>query len=558
MTKVLDDATGEALSQDVGIPYWLLEQFEHYKPDDLKLKSVEAAALSKQSISITTLSHGSEVLIAICDFADGANALAVKIAMYLKVEGYTANVVIVSEPTFISLNQRVFDAIAVNVDDTAIADNENHLIAVLNDAREKRASDIRVALLTDATMIQYEIDGRLETSKFSSAARSFGAMLGRCIFSHLPSKEGGANTSTGEYNEVEQLNATFTLAGGRWRAGLFPADIGPVIVVRSFGVQGPLPSLEELGFEAAQCIVIRQSTSTGNGAFIVTGPTGSGKSTTLAAIADELNDGSRAIYSLEDPVERYIEGIYQATVEDIEDAEKTRTFKQMGKQLLRQKPHVIIYGEIRTQSTAESAIRMGTTGHMCLGTLHTASAMGAAVSLAYDLGIDANRLRDPSLLRAIVYQRLVSKVCDCCGLIWADKKRSVSAYHRARIEKFFDGGSLEKMRFIGPGCDHCQGRGFKGRTVVAEVVPIDDAALNYIAALDTLSWHKHLFGDGRWDTIRAHAIKKIKCGVVDLFECEKQLGLITGQGTVYAFNPDVIDEQVTSDAKEKNITIESA
>lgn len=553
--KVLDDDAGIALSQQLGISYLHLNDFEQFKPDDLKNKSADAAVLSKRAIGITTLSNGDEVLIAICDFSDGANAIAVKISRHLKEGGYSPSVVVVSEETFISLSQRVFNSIADDIDDSSIADNENHLITVLQDAKERRASDIRIALLADASMIQYEIDGRLETSKFSASPRSFGAMLGRCIFSHLPSKEGGENTSTGEYNEVEQLNATFTLAGGRWRAGLFPADIGPVIAIRAFGVQGPLPSLEELGFEPAQCVVIRQATGTGNGAFIVTGPTGSGKSTSLAAIADELNDGSRAIYSLEDPVERYIEGIYQATVEDIEDAEKTRTFKQMGKQLLRQKPHVIIYGEIRTKSTAESAIRMGTTGHMCLGTLHTASAMGAAVSLAYDLGIEANRLRDPSLLRAIVYQRLVSKVCACCGLTWEKKKQDVSTYNVKRIQGFFDNAALEKMRFIGPGCEECNGRGFKGRTVVAEVVPIDDAALNFIAALDTLSWHQHLFQDGRWDTIQAHAIRKIKRGAVDLFECEKQLGLLTGTGVFCAFNPDEIHAQVNADAKEKDIPI---
>ncbi|ARW85321.1 GspE/PulE family protein [Aeromonas salmonicida] len=555
--KILKDEDGRKLADEFGLDYLSLEDFERYYPDDLKAKSADAAALSRRTMGITALSNANDIVIAVCDFSDGANTAAVKISNLLKDDGYSSSIVVVTESTFISLSQRVFNNLSENVDDTSIAENENHLRLLLGDSKERRASDIRIALLQDSTMIQYEIDGRLEASKFSDSPRSFGVMLGRCIFSHLPSKEGGVNTSTGEYNDVEQLNATFTLAGGRWRAGLFPADIGPVISIRSFGVQGPLPSLEELGFEPEQCIVIRQSTHLGNGAFVVTGPTGSGKSTTLAAIADELNDGSRAIYSLEDPVERYIDGIYQATVEDIEDADKTRTFKQMGKQLLRQKPNVIIYGEIRTQSTAESAIRMGTTGHMCLGTLHTASAMGAAVSLAYDLGIDANRLRDPSLLRAIVYQRLVSKVCACCGYDWEIKQERISSYHAKRIKEFFDEETLGKMRFIGDGCNECGGRGFKGRTVVAEVVPIDNAALQYIAVLDTVSWHQHLFQDGRWDTIQAHAIKKIQRGIVDIFECEKQLGILTGLGVFDKFDPDEIKAQVLSDAKEKDKTLKS-
>ena len=144
---------------------------------------------------------------------------------------------------------------------------------------------------------------------------------------------------------------------------------------------------------------------------------------------------------------------------------------------------------------------------------------------------------------------------ECCGLLWKKKKQDVSTYNVKRIQGFFDNAALEKMRFIGPGCEECNGRGFRGRTVVAEVVPIDDAALNFIAALDTLSWHQHLFQDGRWDTIQAHAIRKIKRGVVDLFECEKQLGLLTGSGVFCAFNPDEIHAQVNADAKEKDIPI---
>lgn len=550
--KILNDEDGLKLADSLGIDFFSLYDFENYHPDDLKKKSADAAALSRQTMGITALSNSNNVVIAVCDFSDGANTAAVKISSLLKDGGYSSAVVVVTESTFISLSQRVFNTLAESVDDTSIQENENHLRLLLGDSKDRGASDIRIALLQDSTMIQYEIDGRLEPSKFSDSPRSFGVMLGRCIFSHLPSKEGGANTSTGEYNDIEQLNATFNLAGGRWRAGLFPADIGPVISIRAFGVQGPLPSLEELGFEPEQCIVIRQSTHVGNGAFIVTGPTGSGKSTTLAAIADELNDGSRAVYSLEDPVERYIKGVYQATVEDIEDADKKRTFKEMSKQLLRQKPNVVIYGEIRTKSTAESAIRMGTTGHMCLGTLHTASAMGAAVSLSYDLGIDANRLRDPSLLRALVYQRLVPKVCGCCGYSWEEKQKRISSYHAKRINGFFDEETREAMRFIGDGCDKCDGRGFKGRTVVAEVVPIDNAALQFISELDTVGWHNYLFKDGRWDTIHAHAIKKIKRGMVDIFACEKQLGILTGPGVFGNFDPMEIKSQVVEDAKEKD------
>lgn len=414
-----------------------------------------------------------------------------------------------------------------------------HLEELLNDSTRMKAADTRVAINRQGTEVKYRIDGALVPARFDASLAEWGELIGRCIFSYLPKIQG--NQSTGEFNPNDEVNATFTLIGRRWRAGLFPADCGPVISIRELGrTDDRVPTLEELGFSREQCLLIRDSTLSGNGLFLVTGPTGHGKSTTQSSIITEMNDGSRAIYTMEDPVERLIPGIYQATVEE-ENAK--RTFERFGKQLLRQNPNVVVYGEIRTKAVMESAIRMGTTGHMVFGTLHTASGTGAVISISYELNIPASRLRDPHLLRGVIYQRLVQKTCPACGVGFEEAGKSISAYDRERIQNIFKDTSALKFIKKG-GCDHCNKRGFIGRTVVAEVIPIDSPALDFIHKMDSHGWEKYIFEQKGWTNIKKHALEKIESGITDFFACEKQLGNLSVAGSTWEFNPDEIQKRL--------------
>ena len=413
-----------------------------------------------------------------------------------------------------------------------------NLEVLLYDAIEMKASDIRIEINKDATRVTYRVDKVLCKSRFDNTNVEWGELIGNCIFSFLPATVG--NQSSGEYNKLDTVDATFTAADKRWRAGLFPADAGPVISIRELGKStDSVASLEDLGFEPEQALVIRDCVSRGQGLFLVTGPTSSGKSTSQSSLVCEMNDGSRAIYALEDPVERLIPGIYQATVDN---DNKSRTFKVLGRQLLRQNPDVIVYGEIRSQETAEAAIRMGTTGHMVMGTLHTASAIGAVVSLSFDLGIPASRLCDPHLLRGSLYQRLINKTCKHCGVNWQEKKETLNPYEITRLEKHFT--DMEKWRFINPrGCKACNHRGFKGMTVVAEVVPIDSPALEFISKMDSHGWEKYIFDKKGWLNIKKHALLKIARGELDYFACENQLDDLTQTTAYYEFDIEAIKER---------------
>lgn len=413
-----------------------------------------------------------------------------------------------------------------------------HLELLLTDSINCRASDIRFQVTEEATTVDYTVDKMLVKSRFNDESPSWGELIGRCIFSFLPRNE--ANQSTGEYNRLDPVNATFNAAGKRWRAGLFPADNGPTVLIRELGKSGEkIPSLEGLGFEPEQALVIRDITRAG-GMVLVTGPTNSGKSTTLSSIVNEKNDGTKAIYTMEDPVERLQKGIYQATVDE---NGSSRTFRELGLQLLRQSPHIVIYGEIRTQDTAETAIRLATTGHLVCGTLHTASATGAVISLSYDLGIPVSRLCDPHLLRGSIFQRLMPKVCPHCALKWEAKQKQLNPYDVLRLNRAFEDKS--NWLFINEnGCQKCDHRGFKNLTVVAEVVPVDTNGRQYIKNMDSYGWEKYIFDDKGWLNIKQHALLKISRGEIDYFACESQMGDLTSTSSYTEFNPEAIRERV--------------
>lgn len=224
----------------------------------------------------------------------------------------------------------------------------------------------------------------------------------------------------------------------------------------------------------------------------------------------------RKIYTIEDPVEKVVEKATQVPVnEDQED----RTFASLGRASLRMDPDVIVLGEMRDRGTAEVMARASMTGHLVFSTLHTNTATGVIPRLV-DMGISSALLSDTNLLICLVSQRLIPVLCEKCSIPITE-----SSEHKPELERLREvfGDDLNPLRARGKFCHDCKGLGISGRTVIAEIVWIDEASRYFIQKNDTLGWEKYLKESG-WQPITTHALNLVRQGICDPFDAEKIIG----------------------------------
>lgn len=241
------------------------------------------------------------------------------------------------------------------------------------------------------------------------------------------------------------------------RVSTLPSRAGERVVLRILDKANAGIDLDVLGMSPTMNAMLRSAISEPNGIILVTGPTGSGKTTTLYAALRLLNDGTRNILTVEDPIEYAIEGVGQTQV----NPKVGLTFAAGLRAILRQDPDVVMVGEIRDRETAEIAVQASLTGHLVLSTVHTNDAVGAITRMR-DMKIEPFLLA--STLRAVVAQRLVRRLCPDC-------RRPVQAQGSVSALLGFDPGTIV---YEPVGCDHCSHTGFKGRIGVFEAIRIDD------------------------------------------------------------------------------------
>jgi type IV pilus assembly protein PilB len=220
-----------------------------------------------------------------------------------------------------------------------------------------------------------------------------------------------------------------------------------------------LYSKEDLGLTAEDIRKYNSMLSNPYGIILVTGPTGSGKSTTLYSMLKELNNSEKNIITVEDPVEYTIPGINQVQV----NVKAGLTFSGGLRSILRQDPNIIMVGEIRDAETAEIAVRSSLTGHLVLSTLHTNDAPGAVTRLM-DMGIEPFLLS--SSLVGVIAQRLVRKICNSC------KEEYIASEWEKRLLMYTYDMEEELLLHRGKGCQYCGGSGYKGRTAIFEIMPL--------------------------------------------------------------------------------------
>ena len=314
----------------------------------------------------------------------------------------------------------------------------------------RKASDIHIEPGEDFLRIRFRVDGHLETGhKLPKTLHA--AILSRVkILSNMDISE-RRKPQDGRFGiDVKGKGAV------EFRVSTLPSVHGEKAVLRILDKRNLSLELTKQGFSQSQAEAIQKQASSPNGLVLVTGPTGSGKTTTLYGVLNYLNTENRNLITVEDPVEYKLSGVTQVQV----DTKAERTFAGALRSILRQDPDVIMVGEIRDRETAEISLHASLTGHMVLSTLHTNSSLGTVTRLV-DMGIERYLLAPT--LRAIVAQRLIRKLCPVCS--------KPAQPNREILEQFGLSPDDPRLTFReAVGCPTCRNQGFSGRLPILEVL----------------------------------------------------------------------------------------
>jgi len=410
---------------------------------------------------------------------------------------------------------------------TTFSDQQRHLRDLVFEAVQQNVSDIHIQVRQTYTKIRMRQHGELRVYA------EWSEKLGRELASVAFNKE--TDHATSHFNPLVPQDASMPLKMNgrdiRLRLASVPAHGGFDMVMRILTTgEERVHTLGELGYTAKQVEIIKMALKLPFGAIIVAGPTGSGKTTTLAACM-EMVEATQKLYSIEDPVEKVVE---EATQVPVNTEKEDRSFASMGRAALRMDPDVIILGEMRDEDTAHVMVRASITGHLVLTTLHTNRAT-AIITRLVDMGISPVMLSDSSVLRCLMCQRLVPTVCQHCAI-----PLRTSPKHQPFIpdwEAVLGKEIIDCARARGPGCASCHGSAVGGRTVVAEVIWVDEEGRHFIQKSDTLNWEKYLLEHG-WTNFHARAVQLIQEGLCDPFDAEKVVGPINPFTTasVYKYN----------------------
>ena len=369
---------------------------------------------------------------------------------------------------------------------------------VILGAVASRASDIHLEPLEKRFRVRYRIDGVLVEQE------NLPKRLQLPVISRLKIM---ANLSIAEKRLPQDGRIQVPLVGRSLdlRVSSLPTAHGESIVMRILDQKNLQPGLAELGFSAGDEALVRQLVALPDGIILVTGPTGSGKTTTLYGCLHHLNKSDRKIITVEDPVEYQLSGINQVPVRH----EIGMTFGSALRAMLRQAPNVVMVGEIRDRETAEIAINASLTGHMVFSTLHTNDAPGAITRLA-DIGVKPFLIA--ASLRAVVAQRLVRKVCPHC-----QRPHVPSAAELRALGLRPEQSAVATFR-RGTGCPSCNGSGYLGRVGIFEIFVINEEIRQMIhekAALARLRAKARALG---MRTLREDGARKVSAGLTTMEE----------------------------------------
>jgi len=415
-----------------------------------------------------------------------------------------------------------FDSGVGDEQDTAVA---RLLQSIFEDAVQAKASDIHIEPDESLLRIRMRVDGVLQENVIQEKNIASALVLRLKLMSGLDISE----------KRLPQDGRTSMRIKGHTidvRVSTMPIQAGESVVMRLLDQSAGLLTLDQTGMPNNLLTRFRSLLHRPHGMILVTGPTGSGKTTTLYGALSELNKAASKIITVEDPVEYRLQRINQVQTNN----KIGLSFANILRTTLRQDPDIIMVGEMRDQETAEIGLRGALTGHLVLSTLHTNDAISSAVRLL-DMGAPGYLVA--SSLRAVVAQRLVRKICDSC-----------SEDYRLNTEELLWLNSLddnlESIKFKrGKGCQNCNKSGYKGRIGVFELLEMTESMMNALKLNDTITFSEAAQKSPGFVPLAKVALMYAKMGITTVDEVLKLIEMVADERSInQASNNDAIEQEL--------------
>ncbi len=391
------------------------------------------------------------------------------------------------------LYRKDLKAATVQTLSTITEHSEDFLTKIINDAKELKSSDIHIEGYAGKCRIRLRIDGKL-VERYQIPKDQYASFINKIKIK--------AGLDIAEKRLPQDGRILINNQRGRTdiRVSVLPSLYSEKVVLRLLGSDSSHINIHDVGFSEVQLNDFLRTLKKPQGIILISGPTGSGKTTTLYATLKLLNNESINILTVEDPIEYTLDGITQVQLRE----NIGLTFSSTLRTFLRQDPDIIMLGEIRDVETAQMAIRAALTGHLVLSTIHTNSAWGT-ISRLVDMGIPTFLLA--STINMTIAQRLIRKLCIHC------KKETTQKEAFSDISDMLSGVSYH---FVSVGCEKCFYTGYSGRAALYEVIPVDDK-MSALIKENVLDISKEL-KDRSIHTLQDSALALVKKGITSIEE----------------------------------------
>lgn len=396
--------------------------------------------------------------------------------------------------------------VSYNYEDESITDIVNKIIV---DAIKNKASDIHFDPHEEGLKIRMRVDGRLADYSLVPKYVQKNMITRIKIISGMNITESRVPQDGAVKNQIEGVDVDL-------RVSALPTNLGEKVVIRVLDYKMSSAGIESLDFNKINYEKVLKMIGIPNGIILVTGATGSGKSTTVYSILQRLNTEDRNIITVEDPIEMNIEGINQVQV----NSEIGLTFASTLRSILRQDPDIIMIGEIRDDETARIAVRAAITGHLVLSTIHTNDSLNTIERLT---DMEVERYLLGAALEGIISQKLARRLCKKCR-----RERETTDYEKKVFKKALN-LDIDKI-YEQVGCDECHS-GYKGRIAIHEVLLINQEIRDAIVRnSDKAEIRKLVFGNGNTITMLQDGLNKVVAGettfeeIIKLIDLEDDLG----------------------------------
>lgn len=501
-TALTETQVAQTLAANAGIPYVDLAGF-HFDPSVILTVSEDIA---RRYRAIPVSDDGMYLTVAVADPLDfeTLDSLPHVIGRELNLACATQTDINQHLLQFYNVEEKrgesPEDAFRVSTGDSEAGEDGNDAPIIrlvqqtLTEAFRLRASDIHIEPLETSVRIRYRLDGKLVH------VDTHPKKLLPAIVARLKVMSGSMSIAEKRLPQDGRIQLKMGEKEVDLRVSSVPSNHGESIVMRILDKTALMLGLPELGFFSDDQSQFEKLLGLPDGIILVTGPTGSGKTTTLYACLNVINKPDKKIITVEDPVEYELPGINQVMVK----SEIGMTFAAALRAMLRQAPNIIMIGEIRDAETANIAINASLTGHLVFSTLHTNDAPSAVARLA-DIGVKPFLIA--SAVRAILAQRLVRKLCPICKAPAELNEKEMRALH-------LDASRVADASIYGPvGCDKCRRGGYRGRMGIFELFNIDDEVRALINTSQTTSQLRRRARELGMRTLREDGIRKVLSGL---------------------------------------------